>query len=69
MQRAVSVRIATPLLLDAEFVNTSYFFPFASLKESLSLLVPLIPLLLTSLVSHKKITSVFRFFIAAILSS
>ena len=25
---AVSVKIATPLLLDFEFVKTSYFFPF-----------------------------------------
>ena len=33
IQRAVSVKIATPRLLVEEFVNTSYFFPFASLNE------------------------------------
>ena len=66
---AVSIKIATPLLLDFEFVKTSYFLPFASLIESFNLFVPLTPFVLTKRVSLKNIMSVFKLFIAAILSS
>ena len=67
--KAKSVKIATPLLLVVEFAKTSYFLPFASLSEFFSLLNPLIPLQLTSLVSQRNMMSVLKLFIAAIFNS
>ena len=60
-RKAVSVRIATPLLIALELTKTSYFLPLASLRDAANLEDPLIPLLLTNCVSHKDMMSVSRF--------
>ena len=66
---STAVKIATPLLLLSELAKTSYFLPLASLKEFFSLCIPLIPSLLTSLVSERNIMSVAKLLTAATFRS